>query len=150
MISETRRLDAEGFTLIEVMVAMVILAVGLLGLEALGIGAARAIALADRQSGYATLASDSLEAAMHQVRRGNAPARFCIEELPFGDRMSREVVVTPQTPPPGEGQLIEVVVRIIPNPESFNSPAEEFRLEGSRYLPFEYAVPGVPAGASCG
>ena len=69
MTSEPRRSGEEGFTLIEVLVAMVILAVGLLGLEALGIGAARAVAMADRQSCYATLASDSLEAALHQIRQ---------------------------------------------------------------------------------
>lgn len=150
MITDTRRLKEEGFTLIEVLVAMVILAVGLLGLEALGIGAARAIALADRQSGYATLASDSLESAMHQLRQGGLPARFCIEALPFGERMSREVTVTSHTPPAEEGQFIEIVVRIIPNPDSFNSPADEFRLEGSRYLPSDFLISGSPAGVSCG
>ena len=56
MLSDSRVGSVDGFTLIEVVVAMVILALGLLGLEALGIGAARSIATADRQSGYATIA----------------------------------------------------------------------------------------------
>ncbi len=145
MTSEPRRSGEEGFTLIEVLVAMVILAVGLLGLEALGIGAARAVAMADRQSGYATLASDSLEAALHQIRQGEMPARFCDEDLPLGDRMSRDVVVTADA----EGQLIGVEVRMIPDPDAFNAPDQDFVLEASRYLPSDWMIIGTPAGAAC-
>lgn len=58
----------EGFTLIEVLVAMVILAVGLLALESMGIGAARMVARADRQSEYTAMATAELEAALNQFR----------------------------------------------------------------------------------
>ncbi len=58
-----------GFTLIEVLVAMLILAVGLLGLEALGIGAARSIALAAEQSDAAMVATRVMEDRMLEIRR---------------------------------------------------------------------------------
>lgn len=130
---------SEGFTLIEILVAMVILAVGLLGLEALGIGAARSIALADRQSAYATIASDSLESALHQLRRGSIPSQFCRSDLRFGDSLSRSVVVN--------SQLAEVTIRVIPNPESSNAPSDEFQLTSSIYLPFPLG--GSTSGAPC-
>ncbi len=59
-----------GFTLIEVLVAMVILAIGLLALEAMGIGAARMVARADQQSDYTALASAELENALNVYRQG--------------------------------------------------------------------------------
>jgi type IV pilus assembly protein PilV len=57
----------QGFTLIEVLVAMVILAVGLLGLEALGIRAVRMVAAGKKQSEYAVLASSRIERARYQI-----------------------------------------------------------------------------------
>lgn len=70
-----RRSSARGgFTLVEVLVAMVILAVGLLALEALGIGAARMVARADRQSEYTSLAAAELEDALNQYRQTGALA----------------------------------------------------------------------------
>ncbi|HEX8451020.1 MAG TPA: prepilin-type N-terminal cleavage/methylation domain-containing protein [Longimicrobium sp.] len=68
----------EGFTLIEVMIAMVILAVGLLSLEALGIGAARVVTLSEKQGRYATLAASSMESLRNQIR--NAPATLPISQ----------------------------------------------------------------------
>ena len=59
----------EGFTLVEVLVAMVILAIGLLALEALGIGAARAVARADVQSEYTALASQRMEETLMRIRQ---------------------------------------------------------------------------------
>lgn len=61
------RKDA-GFTLVEVMIALVILAVGLLSLEALGIGAARMVNRAQLQSQYVTAAADTLEPVMAALR----------------------------------------------------------------------------------
>lgn len=68
-----RRRGREGFTLVEVLVAMVILAVGLLALEAMGIGAARMVARADRESELTALASDRLERALNRVDMGQVP-----------------------------------------------------------------------------
>lgn len=59
----------EGFTLVEVLAAMVILAVGLLGLEALGIGAAKSIASAELQSRYASTAVRRMEQKQAEIRR---------------------------------------------------------------------------------
>lgn len=58
-----------GFTLIEVLVAMLILAVGLLGLEALGIGAARSIAMAEEKSEFTMVATRLMEDRILEVRR---------------------------------------------------------------------------------
>lgn len=63
-----------GFTLIEVLVAMVILSVGLLGLEALAIGASRSVTLSAKQSRYATIASQRMEELKHSVRQGTTTA----------------------------------------------------------------------------
>jgi hypothetical protein len=119
---------------------MVILAIGLLGLEALGIGAAKANALADRQSGHATIASDSLESAMHQLRQGLIPAQFCQTDLRFGDRLSRSVDMT-------NPQLAKVTVTVIPNPSSFNPPSGNFEVSSSLYLPMPIA--GAVQGPVC-
>lgn len=67
-----RRGDA-GFTLVEVLVAMVILAIGLLGIEAMAIGASRQIAMANRTTQYTLLGSQEIEAALTQARAGAAP-----------------------------------------------------------------------------
>lgn len=67
------RADA-GFTLIEVLIALVILAVGLLALEAMGIGAARMVARAQNQSEYAAAASDTLEKTLNRIRAFNGAA----------------------------------------------------------------------------
>ncbi len=64
---------ADGFTLIEVLIAMVILAIGLLSLEALGIGAARMVGRAERQGDYITQATTRLEGTMAQLRQTSGP-----------------------------------------------------------------------------
>jgi prepilin-type N-terminal cleavage/methylation domain-containing protein len=64
-----RRLGEEGFTLIEVLVAMMILAVGLLGLEALGIGAARSLTLAEAGSELVVVGTEAMEKGQQKVRR---------------------------------------------------------------------------------
>lgn len=91
-----KRTDA-GFTLIEVLVAMVILSIGLLGLEALGIGVVRAIARADRQSEYTAAASRYLEDAQSALRRGTMPPAACGIEVSSRATVSRTVTrVTPR------------------------------------------------------
>jgi prepilin-type N-terminal cleavage/methylation domain-containing protein len=63
----------EGFTLIEVLVALVILAVGLLALEALGIGAARMVSRAQVQDELTQAAAAELETALHEIRESTTP-----------------------------------------------------------------------------
>lgn len=137
---EPRPAGRDGFTLIEVVIAMVILGVGLMGLEALGIGAARAVALAEREGGYATVASDSLESALHQLRQGEAPSDFCRTDLPYGDRLSRRVDLS-------DPHLARVTVRVDPNRESPPAPEGPFVLVSSLYLPVR--IGAAPAGGSC-
>jgi type IV pilus modification protein PilV len=60
-----------GFSLIEVLIAMIILSVGLLALETLGIGAARTVHRAQVQTTYAATASDLMERTL--VRIDQAP-----------------------------------------------------------------------------
>lgn len=70
--SEPRR-GREGFTLMEVLVAMVILAVGLLALESLAIGGARMVARADRQTELTALGSAQLEQVLQRIELGQNP-----------------------------------------------------------------------------
>lgn len=128
---------------------MVILAVGLLGLEALGIGAARSNALAERQSGYATIAADSLESAMHRLRRSEWPSQFCQTDLRHGDRLSRRVVTNLPDPVTGNPRLAIVTVTVIPNPESPNAPSSDFEITSSLYLHPDVPISGSLSGQPC-
>lgn len=74
MIDERKRgRGREGFTLVEVLVAMVILAIGLLALEALAVGSARMMARADRESQYSALATERLESVLQRIDQGQNP-----------------------------------------------------------------------------
>lgn len=75
MRTERNRGPADaGFTLIEVLVAMVILGIGLMAVEALGIMAARSVALAQKNSEYTVSASHHLESALDSVMSGTLTA----------------------------------------------------------------------------
>ena len=65
------RADA-GFTLVEVLIAMVILSVGLLALEGMAVGAAKVTASASRRSTYAEAATDTLERTLSRLAEGQA------------------------------------------------------------------------------
>ena len=56
-----------GFSLIEVLIAMIILSVGLLALESLGIGAARTVHRAQVQSTYTATAADLMEKTLMRI-----------------------------------------------------------------------------------
>jgi prepilin-type N-terminal cleavage/methylation domain-containing protein len=129
-----------GFTLLEVLAAMVILSLGLLSLEALGIGAAKSIALADRTTEFATIASDSLDSALHQLRRDVIPTQFCRTDLKYGDKLSRAVDMS-------NTQLAKVTVRVIPNASSPNPPKTTFEISSSLFLPT--ALVGSTTGSPC-
>ena len=67
------RSDA-GFSLIEVLIAMIILSVGLLALESLGIGAARTVRRAQVQSTYAATAADLMERTLVRIQQAPTAA----------------------------------------------------------------------------
>lgn len=114
----TPRADA-GFSLIEVLIAMIILSVGLLALEALGIGAARTVRRAEVQSDYAAIAQDLLEQTM--VRITQAPTT-AIADTSYtgagGEQVSRTAAFAaiPGTTRVGGGTLSNwtVTVRVLP------------------------------------
>ncbi|HEX7240055.1 MAG TPA: prepilin-type N-terminal cleavage/methylation domain-containing protein [Longimicrobiaceae bacterium] len=114
--SPPRRGDG-GFTLIEVLFAMVILAVGLLAMEALGISATRLVHRSERQSAFAVAASDTLERIMGRIRA--APNVTTVRDTSFsyltGDNAaSRDTVRVRVT---GFNTSIRTVsVTVVPSP----------------------------------
>jgi len=91
-----------GFTLLEVLIAMVILATGVVGLQALGITAIRANAEAGRQTTTTSWMNGRLEEALYAVRFASDPTQ-----------------VTPGTScEEGEhGRLCTTIVREITDPD---------------------------------
>jgi prepilin-type N-terminal cleavage/methylation domain-containing protein len=103
------RTDRGGFTLIEVLIAMVVLAVGLLALEAMAIGASRSIATANRMTEYTLIASQQLETTQEQVRAGLNP-QSTDQRLANGTRV--QTVVASNVVP--AGTLTTVTVTVTP------------------------------------
>lgn len=125
----------EGFTLIEVLVAMLILAVGLLGLEALGIGAARAVNRAQKQSAFAVLASDTLERTLSRIRQNDAPPDGPYVSLVGrpnrADTLRVEIRTTNIAAPGGAVPLRQVSVTVVPYPGSkLLTRADSLRVSG--------------------
>ncbi len=81
----------DGYALVEVLIAMVILAVGLLALESLAIGAARQVAAANRTTQYTLIASDRLERSLETARRAPATLSSGVEALPNGTSIATVV-----------------------------------------------------------
>lgn len=103
------RADA-GFSLIEVLVAMVILAVGLLGVEAMAIGASRQIGMANRTTQYTLIATQELETGLREARQGRQPQarRYALE-----GGGSVDVVANPQVQPDA-GTMWQITVTVTP------------------------------------
>lgn len=106
--------DRGGFTLVEVLIAMLILAVGLLGLEAMAIGASRTIATANRMTEYTLIASQQLETVLEQARSGQNPGPS-VTELDNGTTIDIDVDTDPQG---AAGTLYQVRVTVTPHPDS--------------------------------
>lgn len=114
--TDARRAES-GFTLIEVLVAMIILAVGLLGLEALGIAAARANAQAQHRTALASRATQALEDAVRQVRTAaviTPQAQQCQTDLEASIEVCTAVVTAGL--PPGAARIDVDVQRTVGNP----------------------------------
>lgn len=97
-----------GFTLVEVLIAMVVLAVGLLALESLAIGASRKIATANRMTEYTLVASQQLETVQERVRAGGNPGSTDVL-LANGTRVQTVVQRNTQT-----GTLWTITVTVTP------------------------------------
>lgn len=101
----------EGFTLVEVLVSMIILAVGLLALESLAIGGARMVARAERETAYTALATEHLERVLERIDQGLNPAGEQIDQ-PDGSRVQTVV-----SRAPAGGQFVYTVsVTVTPTP----------------------------------
>ena len=103
------RTDRAGFTLIEVLIAMVVLAVGLLALESLAIGASRSIATANRMTEYTLIASQRLETVQERLRSGLA-APSSVQQLANGTTVQTVVQQNVQ----GAATLWTVTVTVTP------------------------------------
>jgi prepilin-type N-terminal cleavage/methylation domain-containing protein len=104
--------NQDGFTLIEVLAAMVILAVGLLALESLGIGAASAVRRADVKTTYTAVATDEMEQAINELRRTPAVVSDRTRTTDTGARVYR-TITTAQVGTTAY-KLYTVRVRVLP------------------------------------
>jgi prepilin-type N-terminal cleavage/methylation domain-containing protein len=137
--SRVVRRGEDGFTLIEVLFAMIILSIGLLGLEALGIGAARSVARANAQSEFALVATQDLEISLQAIRNGTVPAQRCAVLAPRGDTLERVVNLSVATRP-------RVTVSVKPATNRSPRPAI-FTVEGFAFVPG--GVAGAAGGTAC-
>jgi prepilin-type N-terminal cleavage/methylation domain-containing protein len=128
-----------GFTLVEVLVALVILAVGLLGLGALGSAVARSLGTADRDTRAAAIASAFLEDALDRLLDNEIPASCHEQELPDGALLTRTVRLgaTPAGP-----HHVEVIV----TPAPHGTAPRPFTV---RTHVLARATPGPPASEQC-
>jgi prepilin-type N-terminal cleavage/methylation domain-containing protein len=105
------RTDRGGFSLIEVLIAMVLLAVGLLALESLAIGASRSIATANRMTEYTLIASQRLETMQERARTG-LPVQPSVQQLANGTTVQTAVQENVQ----GGATLWTISVTVTPPP----------------------------------
>lgn len=104
-----------GFTLIEVLVAMVILAVGLLQLEAMAIGTSRLVNKARVQSQFTFLAADTLERTLGKIREEPAiPPVGTTTYLASHDSRRDTVRVVVSSVPANGSFLYTVRVAVVP------------------------------------
>lgn len=115
--SDARRPDA-GFSLIEVLIAMVILSVGLLALEGLSVGSAKMTARAARRSYYTTQAADAMERTLSALREGQAAATGTTDvKNTQGTTIAKSTVSTTSTAISAGGLALtryDVTVRVVP------------------------------------
>lgn len=95
---------------------MIILAVGLLAVEAMGIGAARLVARADRQSEFTSLATADLEAALNQFRTTGAVGGGVRNDGPA--TVTRVATVLPGAIISGGPTITSVMVQVTVSPRT--------------------------------
>lgn len=135
-----RSRSTAGFTLAEVVFAMVILSIGFLGLQALGIGAARMVSRADREGRYVRVATQELEGALQQIRLGITPQSGCEQRSAPAITVSRAVDGLDTTTP-------RVTVTVSPLEPNGSGALLPVTMQGSAYNP--NALDGADAGSPC-
>jgi prepilin-type N-terminal cleavage/methylation domain-containing protein len=114
-----------GFTLVEVLIAFVILAVGLLALEAMGIRAARLVTRSQRLADYSTMATSKLEAAMDTIRGGTIPTTTSGSFT--GGTWARQVTTTILT----SGTIRNVRISVRPTADAVLATRDSFYVSGN-------------------
>lgn len=114
-----RRRGDEGFTLLEVLIAMIILSVGLLAIEGLAVGAASTTASASRRSQYAEQATDYMERTLSALREGQGAndATVTLRDNSGASAATLTVTVTDRgvlAAPSPANRRWDVMVRVIP------------------------------------
>jgi Tfp pilus assembly protein PilV len=123
-VSTKRPRATGGFTIIEVLIAFVILAIGLLALEGLGIGAARMVTRAQRLSDYNNFATSKLEETLSLIRQGTTPSSSS------GSFSGGTWVVTPGSSAMGTATLRTVTVSIRPTAGRVLAASDSFSVTG--------------------
>ncbi len=95
--------EPQGFTLLEILIAVAILAIGLLAVASMGTIVIKSNAASNRLSIASTLVQDKLEEirATHYTNVTSTPLAM-VTSTPWA---SRQVVVTPDTPIPGTKKI---------------------------------------------
>lgn len=135
-IAHPRALSVGGFSLIEVLVAMLVLATGLLAVQGLSAVAIRSSGLAERNSRAAATSTHHLEGALQRLRRGELPSSFACT-LAGGDEVSLSVAVM------GDPRLAVVEVRVLIEPRG--GPSQRFTVVSHAYSPDGFRAAGAPA-----
>jgi prepilin-type N-terminal cleavage/methylation domain-containing protein len=134
--SSPGRHPVSGFTMIEVLIAMVLLAVGLMSLQALSVHAFGSVARAEQTSRATVLASERLEEALIQLRNGVVPANLCA--VIEGDTLSRRIDLTNPNMPAVD---VTAVAR--------SSSGTRRPITLSSFIYAENPIVGIPGGSSC-
>lgn len=117
-----------GFTLVEVLAAFMILAIGLLALEAMAIGATRMVARAERLSEYNTEAMSTLEETLSEIRMGNGASLTASTVSLAGATMS----VVPNAADGGRYWTVQVSVQ--PEADHVLAVTDSFSVTGYAFL----------------
>lgn len=134
-----------GFTLIEVLIAMVILSIGLLGLEALGIMGVRSVAHAERISRSVAEGGQYMEQGIQSLRRSPpvSPAAVNVV-LANGDRVTRSVCYLRD---PNINSYTTAYLLVTVTPRGIGSAVRTDTIRSSLFLPI--SPHGINVSATC-